>query len=196
MTFSTRILNSFGRAIASDFDMVDAQRRITSVPLQFHFVQSKRSTTSLKDITYSTSTNVPPPKRPPPPLRVLHNTLVYRESFSPLRPDWTPVEIANFPPQLRRQDLLDLLDSYSFSPNFVYSSTPQFIRPFRITLLAVSAKEAQRMVMDLDGMTHSGREISVKMLGTTPNISVEQEIAHELKNNIISTYLHRVVIMS
>lgn len=167
--------------------MVDAPRRVTSIPLQFNFAQSKRSTPSLKDTTCSITAIVQPKKRPPP-IRVPHDTPEHRSLPAVLKREWTPVEIANFPPRLRRKDLLDLLEDYNFSPDFDFPATPQFIRPFRITLMAVSVEEAQRMVMDLDGLPHSGREISVKMLGNTHHTAAVQEIAHELKNNIISTH--------
>ncbi|KAF1972472.1 hypothetical protein BU23DRAFT_599565 [Bimuria novae-zelandiae CBS 107.79] len=173
--------------------MFNPRPRKTSIPIHFHFAHSKRSTPSPNDIACDSAAPVLPKKRPTSIL-IPHDTPDHQRLPTVTQPEWTPVEIANFPPHLRRADLLDLLRDFTISPSFNFPDTPRFTRPFRTTVLVAGLKEAMRMVKELDKNSVAGREISVKMAVEAeqqvhqrdPEEGI-QDVAEELKNNIINT---------
>jgi hypothetical protein len=155
--------------------------RKTSIPLHLNFANSRRLTPSPTATTCPITISLGEKKRSV-------SAPGTRRPTSAVPPEWTPVEIANFPPQLRRADLLIFLKGYNFSPNFVFPAAPRFTRLFRTTISASSPEEATRMVKELNGKILAGREISVRMVGHVPlnKQDVIQDLADKLKMSIIS----------
>ena len=158
--------------------------RKTSIPIHFNFARSKRSTPSPTATTCPLTVALRGQKR-------CSSAPGQRRPASVAQLEWTPVEIANFPPQLQRADFLDFLNGYCFLPEFEYPVTPRFTRPFRTIVSVSSVEEAKRMVGELDGKTLAGRRISVKIVGKVAWKNQEdamQELVDELKSRIISMY--------
>lgn len=169
-------------------NMANDQSRRTSIPIHFHFAHSKRVVPAIKDASRAVSSPLRSKKRPASIL-IPHDTPLHRKLPAAVQPEWTPVEIANFPPQLRQADFIDLLQGYNISPEFDFSVTPRFTRPFRATILAASGEEARRIVQDLNGKTVGGRRIAVRMKNLSEKERKEfqvQDMADQLKISIIS----------
>ncbi|KAF2451856.1 hypothetical protein P171DRAFT_348134 [Karstenula rhodostoma CBS 690.94] len=169
--------------------MSNDRLRKTSIPIHFHFAHSKRVVPALKDASRAVTSPLRVRKRPASIL-IPRDTPAHRKLPAAVQPEWTPVEISNYPPRMRQSDFIDLLQGYNISPEFDFPVTPRFTRPFRVTILAASGEEARRMVKDLDGKSVGEREIAVRMKGMTEKERKEfhiQDMADQIKTGIINT---------
>ncbi|KAJ4305683.1 hypothetical protein N0V90_001214 [Kalmusia sp. IMI 367209] len=175
-------------------------QRKTSIPIHFNFANAKRHSSAPNDHQPESipPTPFPPPARPPAallrtkqrPASILipKNTPAHQQLPTAVQPQWTPVEISNFAPDLRHAELLHLLRDYNFSGESNLADTPQFTHPFRTTVMVAGVEEATRMVKNLNNQNFRGRQISVRLIISEKNGEEDvQDVADEMKIRIINT---------
>ena len=132
--------------------------------------------------------NAPPPI--PIPVNPISTTIqAISSAWAPQTLPWVTMELANYPPQLTRDDVQKLFKDFTISPDFALPNTKHLIYPLRAHIRIAGKPEADRAVKTLNGKFIGERRIRVTFADT---ISYEQkeviaaELADELRTNIMS----------
>ncbi|CAE7033881.1 hypothetical protein PTNB73_04769 [Pyrenophora teres f. teres] len=118
----------------------------------------------------------PTPTPPPPPLPVQQAM------------QWVTIELSGYPPQFTHQDVRNLFQGFTISPDFTLPNAVNLAYPLRTFINIAGQQEAERAVQELCSSIVGGRAISVKMVEKTGHEEGEQtaeDMANEKKTEII-----------
>ncbi|EDU42847.1 hypothetical protein PtrSN002B_007955 [Pyrenophora tritici-repentis] len=87
---------------------------------------------------------------------------------------WVTIELSNYPTQFTHQDVLDLFQDFTISPEFTLPNAVNFTHPLRTFIKIAGQEEAKRAVHEMRWRLFGGRAISVKMAEDTGHEEVNQ----------------------
>jgi NCAIR mutase (PurE)-related protein len=105
---------------------------------------------------------------------------------------WATIELSNYPLQLTRQDVLELFQDFTISPDFALPNIKNLAYPLRTFIKIAGEQEAERAVQELCWSKVSGRQINVRIvekIGHEEKEVAVADVADEMKIGILSKYL-------
>jgi hypothetical protein len=105
---------------------------------------------------------------------------------------WATIELSNYPLQLTRQDVLELFQDFTISPDFALPNVKNLAYPLRTFIKIAGEQGAERAVQELCWSKVSGRQINVRIVEKTGHEEKEvaiADVADEMKIGILSKYL-------
>lgn len=87
---------------------------------------------------------------------------------------WVTIELSNYPTQFTHQDVLDLFQGFTISPEFTLPNAVNFTHPLRTFIKIAGQEESKRAVHEMRWRLFGGRVISVKMAEDTGHEEVNQ----------------------